>query len=466
MCQHPIIIPTRKRLLSTQYREHMFQAVPCNDCEECHVNKQRQLQFRFYHEAIDSKYVYFDTLTYSNQFLPHISDFYQDIPSSIDKPCFNRRHLNLFLKRLRRKLSYHLKLNRNAFKYALFSEYGADNRYSHRPHYHIIFFVKSDIPPLLFSQAVSESWQFGRTDGLPYRPKSYVLEHLTLYSNSLRLTNYITKYVTKSSEYTKSLQPINEFIDKNVKQDDFVSYSSYRSFKRKLRNQFKQFTLMSKGIGISYLSTLSDSDIINLSFRPIVELYNNSFCQSLSLPLYYVRKLFYDLKDYETFKSYEPNELGLNYLQTKLQNNYDSIYNNLRNKIFSLGTSVNYSLSDIENLANYVCFDQFTNMKPALYQSYTDLLASQQYDLHLYTDKDIDIYGRKLIFHTSTNSYENSQDFLKNNSYNSVLDWHINDINNRYRELIPFNNKQTFINRLRNKLLYFQNQQVIFSSSS
>jgi len=90
----------------------------CGQCIGCRLERSRQWAVRAMHEANLYEDNCFLTLTYNDENLP--------ADGSI-----NKRHVQLFLKRLRKKLSPH------KFRYIYAGEYGEK---TYRPHYHLIIF--------------------------------------------------------------------------------------------------------------------------------------------------------------------------------------------------------------------------------------------------------------------------------------------------------------------------------------
>lgn len=112
---------------------------PCGHCINCRLSKANEWSLRLFLESqmYNPLEVAFVTLTYDNE---HIPDRYELCP----------RDTTLWLKRLRKRLSYKI-------RYYLCGEYG-DQR--GRPHYHaIVFGLKSSDYPL-----VDSSWKLGITD--------------------------------------------------------------------------------------------------------------------------------------------------------------------------------------------------------------------------------------------------------------------------------------------------------------
>ena len=188
MCLNPKKIRNPAKRLSMYGGQPLYFNVPCGNCADCKKKKRLEWRFRAYHHINNiinrGGYVYFDTLTYDEDHVPHLSDFISldsFVPSLIEQrngisvgiqdfTCFCHSHWKNFLKNLRRQLDYHY--NGCKFDYFLTSEYGTKEGFTHRPHYHILFFVhdSSKIHPLDFSKVIKKCWDYGRTDGIDFEP--------------------------------------------------------------------------------------------------------------------------------------------------------------------------------------------------------------------------------------------------------------------------------------------------------
>ena len=102
-------------LFRSLYLKDLDIEVPCGRCIPCRVQRSRMWVVRCLHEASYYKSNVFITLTYNDSNLP---------------VTLSKRHMQLFVKRLRKLLGYKI-------KYFIGGEYG-DKTY--RPHYHGILF--------------------------------------------------------------------------------------------------------------------------------------------------------------------------------------------------------------------------------------------------------------------------------------------------------------------------------------
>ena len=235
MCLSPINLYSPTKAIALRGGQVLKQTVRCGKCAHCQTRLRDEYSFRTYWHTKDTidngGYVLFDTLTYDEENLPHISDFVDIKKYGIkDFSCFNRQHYKLFFKRLRRKIEKTYGLVR-AISYFFSTEYGEDDRYTHRPHYHILIFVKRwEIDPIWLSYAIAECWQYGRTDGLKYQPLKHVAEHV--YGCNLgfgentdtfvlrAVTHYLSKYITKNNLFQKNINERINIIEHQLPPDD------------------------------------------------------------------------------------------------------------------------------------------------------------------------------------------------------------------------------------------------------
>lgn len=326
MCLRPIKIKNPTETISRLGGQPLYINVPCGKCAQCMKKKRLEWHFRCYQHAksVTSKggYIYFDTLTYNEDNIPHLSN-YIDISNYdlVDFTCFDNTHWKNFLKNLRRQLDYHY--NGCKFTYFLTSEYGTDPRYTHRPHYHVLFFIedRTKITPVEFSELVSKCWNYGRTDGLPYQDTNYIMEHTYGYEDCdiatlLKVCNYVSKYVTKDSSFQSVIDKRKEIISKYINDDEKL---------KELFRSIDMFSRVSKGFGLGYLSSLTPIEKNAIYKHGIVTMSDVEKVRlTLKLPQYYERKLFYKcLKDADKKVYWHLNQQGIEY---KMNRMIDSIH--------------------------------------------------------------------------------------------------------------------------------------------
>lgn len=366
MCLNPIKINPPFKRIAVEGGQPLKIEVPCGKCAECKKAKRLEWHFRTYYECEScvkkGGFIYFDTLTYAPEHLPHLSHFLNIEDKDIaDFSCFNNNHWRLFLKNLRRQLYYHHKgVN---FKYFLTSEYGLDDRYTHRPHYHILFFVDSKkIHPFEFSKLVSKCWQFGITDGLPHKNPSYVAEHVFGYdllinqdkNNYLKVSNYVSKYITKDSTFQETLNNRIELLRKHFAESELIPV---------IRN-IGMFHRQSQGFGISYINNLDDEEMEFIKKNNACRIKDSKkVTLVIPIPTYYTRKLFYEcLKDDDGCIYWRPTYDGVQHIRRTAINSINKTIKVLTNTINNFSEQqqalISHSLGNrtLEDYAIYKLF--------------------------------------------------------------------------------------------------------------
>lgn len=398
MCLTPISIVNPNKYVSLKYRDLYLLHVPCGKCAECQSQLSAQWMYRTMQEFNDcissGGFIYFDTLTYQNKYLPHFSDYFVDLQTPDDYFCFNHLHITNFFKKLRSRL------NRAGYKdllirYFLSSEYGMNPGVigQNRPHYHVLFFVYGDINPVEFSQFVSSSWKYGRTDGYPYKSSSYVVGHNTLFvndpANLLRTANYVTKYVQKNclfqNELNKRISSVMSFyankFDPGHPDEWQKTLAAYR-IRKKLRSLVNQFHRQSLHYGETALRDIDLNQLFNdgVLYMP----HYKGVKVPVLLPTYYKRKLFYRLLEIDGAKTWQLTSLGLEYKKVREKRLHDDLIG--RFQCVCIEHHLNY---DCKRLADYMMYER-GRIKAQLPES-TIEQRLQQLDLFNYStiyDKD------------------------------------------------------------------------------
>lgn len=209
---------------------------PCGKCPACLANRQRAFCFRLDQEKDVCSFYYWLTLQYDDDHVPHLEN---------GEMCFSKEHCRSFFEKLRKR--YEPKGYK--FKHFLVSEYGPNS--THRPHYHCLLMVYSGKPLNELYLARNEMKEF-------IIEKAWENGHVTEKSFHGRVLSYLTKYCCKPELLGQM-------------------------------HTMKPFTLISRGIGLSYLDKLSDERkrqmIEKLDFTVY---YGNS---KIQLPRYYVDKI-------------------------------------------------------------------------------------------------------------------------------------------------------------------------------
>lgn len=377
MCLFPLSIRNPTKVIHTGGGQLLRMQVPCGHCAECLQAKRNEWYIRCHYEIKRTHslggYVYFDTLTYNDDNLPKLSHFIDIEKYGLtDFSCFNHAHFKAFLKRLRRKIDYHFGIKKDAFRYFLTTEYGENNIYTHRPHIHILFYVYAPIPALTFSQYVADCWQYGRTDGFPFKPASYVMKHVYEKNSEFKATEsvamYVSKYITKQSGFVKTLNSrlvtLREKLTYyDIRKKPHLTDESKELLKTLKRN-IDMFHRQSQGFGLSYLDELTPDKLMFLDEDKVVLEDSKKIVRTYPLPMYYKRKLYYTLKKHADKTAYwEPTEFGINHIINAKLAKIDSITQKYMDIV---NNCVDHNLVDRfftllgnRDISNYVLYEQF-----------------------------------------------------------------------------------------------------------
>lgn len=205
------------RIGCPQLLEQNIIAIDCGKCINCQMRKRKDMSVRLAHEASCHNACCFVTLTYDNEHVP--TTCWNSIKSS-DK-MFDRgmgtlpeltlfpRDVQLFVKRIRRHLEYHLGIH--GIRYFAVGEYGSR---THRPHYHIIFFgwKPDDLEflkthngnPVFTSALIQSKWKHG-------------------YSSVSEVTPFVAKYAARY--VTKKYARLNHLTDDDYLVPEFTLQS-------------------------------------------------------------------------------------------------------------------------------------------------------------------------------------------------------------------------------------------------
>lgn len=279
-CFHPITIPNPKLVKNNVYDKKVIE-VPCGHCAACKDSKRLSWFVRLYYEwqyCIDQHgFALYETLTYNNEHLPHIYDFYngKDIEKHI--PCFSVRDIQLYLKKIRKRLTYFG--YDIQFKYFLSMEYGGK---THRPHYHVCFFVPSaKISPWFFKRIVEDKWIENGFVKSGSMNNGFICSQGGL--------SYCAKYVCKDIYEDAYFRRIKTSLEKLHMSDCIAPCFPH--------------VMCSKNLGLYALELDNNNDLDNFLKGDIFLPDEKLQIKQYKLPLYYERKLFFDVK-YRYFDSH------------------------------------------------------------------------------------------------------------------------------------------------------------------
>lgn len=148
--------PSDRRAYEMRYGREAYLSVPCGKCEACIERKSNDWAVRLYYEWLYSKTSKFLTLTIADHFLK-----YSDVCISYGSyreyhrlPTLDKRSVQLFMKRLRKKLG-------NGLRFFLGGEYGEE---SGRPHYHLMLIDYDKKYEDTLIDIVESCWSYGNVN--------------------------------------------------------------------------------------------------------------------------------------------------------------------------------------------------------------------------------------------------------------------------------------------------------------
>lgn len=307
MCVSPKSIINRSNHFTEYMPLRMY--VPCGKCEECRSTLQNDWFVRCFFEWRSTLGdTFFYTLTYNND----------NLPSYCGIPVFSKRHIQLFIKRLRAQL-------RNfdvSLKYMVTSEFG---HITHRPHYHALFYLDKKFNPFQFYSLVQKTWgygfvQYGNNVGVvnSYLGIQYVVKYITKdvsYTDEFdksfckilyrRYSKFLDNYSLRFNDRVSSLFLhldlesctfcIRSLIDLSLLDEDIIYFRD--KLLSKIRSKFhlyRPFHLQSSKLGLSILDL--DKRLLYNESLPIMK---HSGVVNYHLPRYIKRKLWYDVIESE-----------------------------------------------------------------------------------------------------------------------------------------------------------------------
>lgn len=309
MCYSPrsIINPTRD--FNPVFDRIRFK-VPCGKCGECVKFAQRDWYTRMFAEFHRCKSiggsVAMITLTYRSE----------DLPIHHGYDCFDKTHIQKFLKKLRGNFKRGVWLKyKNAdgsyqrnfdgtikrkrllggydvenLRYIICSEYASNPNHTQRPHYHGILYLPFKISAQSLKEYLNASWEFGFNSF----SKKY-----GAFVQAASGTKYVAKYVTKDMLFFK-----NESLKNRLAIDpDF-----YADMK-----PFLPFHLQSKGFGETLVNYITPEERVNGRFH-----LDSSEDIEYSIPQYISRKLFYNYN--KLSKTWTLSDYGKSIFQQRLNN--------------------------------------------------------------------------------------------------------------------------------------------------
>lgn len=214
------------QMVTNKYTGELVQ-VPCGSCPSCKVKKITKWVLPIIRESQSYKYVFFFTLTYSDNFLPKVnvlnyevdekykSQFQHAIECSEqyvrfcngNVPVCKTTDMQNFIKRLRenifRRFGY-----RNAIRYFVSSDYGST---TFRPHWHGLLFTNVASIADNLASLFTESWSVYDKVHATSKPIG-IIDLQRAYAAA----QYVASYIT-ISDHRPSILDYREFATKSLK---------------------------------------------------------------------------------------------------------------------------------------------------------------------------------------------------------------------------------------------------------
>lgn len=323
MCKNPIRIVTKSRYVNAHsIGSNGYITVNCGKCSECKEMKINEYYVRTkaecerVHEA--GGYVYWDTLTYSQENVPVFKSngtftrgFYNK--EKDDLLCFSRDDYRNFFKRLRKNLTLSGYDVAGNIKYFFVSEYGGK---THRPHYHCVFFISDpNLDAVTLENHIIKAWKLGIND-----IETPTMDKVIRTDGALK---YVAKYVVKDDEFTEMIHKL--------------SYK--KSFTKEQLKEILPFHRQSQGYG-EYI--IQQKDFIFKNGKMLIDTPKGKTLATV--PMYVKRKLFFEqVTNYDGTKRWIYNERGKEFYLSQIDTMIDEAEKRLSDSL-TLGDRRSISL--------------------------------------------------------------------------------------------------------------------------
>lgn len=407
LCLNSKLIPNIQKFRISYNRERNFIPVRCGVCASCQQFKAAEWSFRAYKHFEDCcnrhGFVLFDSLTYRPQDVPRFKDYpeFESLPDSLNYMTFNGEHLTLFFKRLRKSLAslgFQSSKGLPCFSYFVSSEYGTDERYTHRPHYHVLFYVYVNIDPCLFSRLVADAWWYGRTDGLPYKPVEYVKSNVfrSVCVGGRRVCQYVSKYVMKDSAYMDIVNKrVYHVLFSMANGDiDVLNSIEFKDYRRHLKHIVSQFHRQSIGFGVSALDNIDEIDLFECGYFKMPNGKPTMFSR-IPISTYFYRKICCELVTLpDGFKSWSVRSDKIHLVEIRNRNIRRNLVNNLH--VTFVNNHIN-DLVDCNDLADYM-LDYRGRSRASMCVDYTFAQRVRSADMFVYASSaDFNHFGSRFV---------------------------------------------------------------------
>lgn len=328
MCLNPLHLDLSKRTkyFFPGYSQLINVDVPCCCCDECVSASQNDMFVRMKSEydlcISKGGSVAFLTFTFNDFYISACRYFYNPITKDINFEkiqadsnrydfiyCFDKKVVQRFFNTLRKY--FERRGVKDSFRYFLVPEYGTDDRFTQRPHYHVLLYFSRCAYDLFclkdgsfdeygFMSYINSIWRYGM---------------VTPSSRGLFLCNddaicYVSKYISKTILLTKlnRFKNFRRFISTHLHELDPVDFKYNKNVDSLFKYYMKKsgsslFVLKSKNFGISAIDelvSLRDSfkyDELVRKFQLGYSYVYNGEVKYKPFSMYYFRKLFYEFRE-------------------------------------------------------------------------------------------------------------------------------------------------------------------------
>ena len=305
-CMRPVFVADKSKgykndLIGRMRKEYKeVNLVPCGKCPNCLKRRASAWSVRLMQEEKVSKSAYFITLTYNSDSVPITRNGYLSI-------C--KEHLQKWLKRVR----YRHGEGHWPLKYYAVGEYGGNLK---RPHYHVILF-NADLKLLFDKSQRLVLDAYGMDGKVCVNSLDWHDGHVTVGCVTGASVGYTLKYISKPY--------------KNFQLND---------------DRVKPFSLMSKGLGLSYLENPENwmwhhADLEN-------RMYMNVDGKKCTMPRYYKERLYSDEERKRISKSMERGFVMEIYRELVMLSS-DQIERDLRDRRINKDEAIQKFNSEIKN---------------------------------------------------------------------------------------------------------------------
>lgn len=382
--------------------------VPCGHCEECLQARRREYEFRFAYEFDRLKKIggraIMLLLSFNQQHVAVINthDYTSfDNVHTFDRTfrTFDNNYLATFKNRLR-KAAWKI-WGKGSYRFFFAPEFG-ENSFNN-PHYHVIFFLAPGVDENMFYDLVRQIWDTslncgfvfpnfrehrsndGKVQRFYYKVKNgKIVEQPILVRNLGGAAMYCAKYVTK--QYF--LKGCADFMDWYHKQSKEL---------RKVLSRFIPRYSFSKSFGMQCIENENLTDLESLHRALTLGIKPPFFKQSVSVPRFILRALFYDnvrlgdvspTTDKPLYTSV-PSSLLLDYTNKYEYYKLGSL-RPLAYQFLSVNKDIQISFDEL--CKSFFIYHRYT-CGSSVDERYSDFLFNK---LHPFEDSIIELYGRCL----------------------------------------------------------------------